>query len=96
MNTNKFELKVGSVEVAATENCGHTPEYWASRVTAQIVSISKTAAQPIRSQAEAFAGEVEHVICNFMKQAILSDRATLAGLLEKQGHGDMAEIIRRL
>jgi hypothetical protein len=31
-----------------------------------------------------------------MKQAILSDRATVAGLLEKQGHKEMANIIRRL
>ena len=31
-----------------------------------------------------------------MKQAILSDRATVAGLLEKQDHIEMADIIRRL
>jgi hypothetical protein len=31
-----------------------------------------------------------------MKQAIASDRATVAGLLEKQGHTDIANIIRRL
>jgi len=31
-----------------------------------------------------------------MRQAIASDRATLAGLLEKQGHKEMANIIRRI
>jgi hypothetical protein len=31
-----------------------------------------------------------------MKQAIASDRASVAGILEKQGHKDMANIIRRL
>ena len=31
-----------------------------------------------------------------MRQAIASDRSTVAGLLEKQGHKDMADIIRRL
>ena len=31
-----------------------------------------------------------------MRQAIASDRSTVAGLLEKQGHCKMAEIIRRL
>ena len=32
----------------------------------------------------------------YLKQAIASDRATVAGLLQKQGHKDMADIIRRL
>jgi len=36
------------------------------------------------------------VVLFYLKQAIASDRATVAGLLEQQGHKDMAEIIRRL
>ena len=36
------------------------------------------------------------VVLLYLRQAIASDRSTVAGLLEKQGHCKMAEIIRRL
>ena len=50
----------------------------------------------IKAQAEAFKQDISRVILLYLKQAIASDRATVAGLLEKQGHKNMAEIIRRI
>ena len=43
-----------------------------------------------------FKEAIQTVVLLYVKQAIASDRATVAGLLEKQGHKDMADIIRRL
>jgi len=36
------------------------------------------------------------LIAYYMREAIKSDRTTLINELNRQGHGDMAEIIRRL
>jgi hypothetical protein len=50
----------------------------------------------VKAQAEAFKDNIEQVILLYVRQAIASDRATVAGLLEKQGHKQMADIIRRI
>lgn len=90
-----FEIvtKNFDVEVATTNDGGLTPEYWADRATRHIVSVSDQAPQPIRDQAHAFRGLVENVVTHFMREAIKSDRTTLAALLRKQGHEEIAKII---
>ena len=87
---------VGNVKVETTNNKGLSPEYWTQRIVEKLVSISDGADPMIKAQAEAFKENIEQVILLYMKQAIASDRATVAGLLEKQGHKDTANIIRRL
>jgi hypothetical protein len=47
-------------------------------------------------QAEAFRNHIYTVILLGIKNAIASDRVTLTGLLNKQGHEDMAKIIKEL
>ena len=56
----------------------------------------KSQREYLLEQAQAFKDAIHTVILLYMKQAIASDRATVAGLLDKQGHKDMADIIRRL
>ena len=87
---------VGNVKVETTDNKGLSPEYWTQRIVEKLVSISNGADPMIKAQAEAFKQDISRVILLYIKQAIASDRATVAGLLEKQGHKDMAEIIRRI
>jgi hypothetical protein len=87
---------VGNVKVETTDNKGLSPEYWTQRIVEKLVSISDGADPMIKAQAEAFKQDISRVILLYIKQAIASDRATVAGLLEKQGHKDMAEIIRRI
>ena len=87
---------VGNVKVETTDNKGLSPEYWTQRIVEKLVSISDGADPMIKAQAEAFKQDIARVILLYIKQAIASDRATVAGLLEKQGHKDMAEIIRRI
>ena len=86
--------EVGSVSVVATENKGLSPEYWTERILERLISISDGADPMVKAQADAFRSSIAQVILIYMKQAIASDRSTVAGLLEKQGHKDMAEIIR--
>ena len=90
------DINVGSVVVETTENKGLSPEYWTERILERLVSISDGADPMVKAQAEAFRDSIKQVVLMYIKQAIASDRSTVAGLLDKQGHRDMADIIRRL
>ena len=90
------ETTMRQVTVQTTNNKGLSPEYWAERIMERLIAVSDNADPMVKAQAEAFKEHIHAVVLLYMKQAISSDRATVAGLLEKQGHKDMAEIIRRL
>jgi|TARA_R100000353_G_scaffold170206_1_gene133768 hypothetical protein len=87
---------IGDIAVKTTNNKGLSPEYWTERIIDRLISISDNADPMVKAQAEAFKDNMTQVVLLYMKQAIASDRATVAGLLQKQGHKDMADIIRRL
>jgi len=89
-------IQLGQVMVSTTENRGHTPEFWAEQITKKICSISDNAPDHIRQQARAFQNNVYTVVLNGVKSAIDSDRVTIRGLLDSQGHKDMADIIKQL
>ena len=82
--------------VSTTDNRGHDAEFWATETTKKIVGISSEADPHIRQQAEAFRNQVYTLILLGMKSAIASDRVTLQGMLGRQGHEEMAKIIREL
>jgi len=86
----------GSVNVQTTSERGHTPEELSANAVAKIISISGTADPVLKQQAEAFRDRMFHVIVYTLEQAIKSDRTTLYNEFKKQGHGDMAEILRKL
>ena len=87
---------IGDIEVKTTNNKGLSPEYWTERIIDKLISISDSADPMGKAQAQAFKDSMTQVVLLYLKQAIASDRATVAGLLQKQGHKDMADIIRRL
>ena len=92
----EVKAEVNSVGVETTQYRGFTPEEIAERAVNKVVSISEAADPMVKVQAEAFKSRVYHVILAACKDAINSDRTTLYNLLVKQGHEDMAEILRRL
>lgn len=89
-------LEIGSVVVATTQDQGHDPEFWAKAAADRIVSVGGNCHPLIAQQAEAFKESVQATTVFYMKEAIKSDRTTLIAELEKQGHSDMANIIRSL
>ena len=89
-------MSVGAVLVDTTVEKGHDPEYWAKHAANRIVSVGGECHPAIAQQAQAFKESVFHTVSFYIKEAIKSDRTTLIAELEKQGHGDMAEILRRL
>ena len=96
MFTVDIKPTIGDVTVQTTNNKGLSPEYWTERIIERLISISENATPEVKAQAEAFKDNMTQVVLLYLKQAIVSDRATVAGLLQKQGHKDMADIIRRL
>jgi hypothetical protein len=94
MSQGRVEL--GQIMVSTTENRGHDVEFWATETTKKILGISAEAEPHIRLQAEAFRNQVYTLILMGIKSAIASDRVTVRGLLESQGHEDMAKIIKEL
>jgi hypothetical protein len=90
------ESNIGDVVVKTTENRGLSPEELAERAVEQIVSVSSSVDPVVRQQAEAFKNRIYHVVLGIIKQAIKSDRTTLANEFIQQGHPELADILRRL
>jgi hypothetical protein len=89
-------IQLGQVEVHTTNNKGHDPEFWAQQTTNKILGISENAPEHIRLQAEAFKNHIYSIILSNINNAIASKKVTMVGLLTKQGHDDMAKIIKEL
>jgi|TARA_Y100000289_G_C3800163_1_gene88509 hypothetical protein len=89
-------FEMGSISVHSTENEGHSPEFWAAQATKKICDYSNEAPDHIKQQAHAFQKQVYTVILHSIKNAIKSKNTTYANMLIKQGHSDMADILKEL
>ena len=87
---------VGQVQVFTSNEGGHSPEQIADMAVNKIIAVSETAPPPIRDQALAYRNKIKDVILYYMRKMAQSERTTVWALLRKQGHEDMAEMIRRL
>ena len=72
---------MGDVNVQTTKNKGLSPEYWTERIMERLISISDNADPMVKAQAQAFKDNMAQVVLLYLKKAIMSDRATVAGLL---------------
>jgi hypothetical protein len=88
-------MELGNInfEVHTTSHRGHTPEEIAEFALAKIMYVSKDANPLIRDQAEAFKGYIRDVLVKYLKQAVKSDRTTLANKLREAGHSDLIKIL---
>lgn len=90
------EAAIGQIVVTTTVEKGHDPEFWAEATANRVVSVGGNCHPVIAQQAEAFKEAVRATALFYIKEAIKSDRTTLTAEFERQGHKDMADIIRRL
>jgi hypothetical protein len=88
-----MELGDINFEVHTTSGRGHTPEEVAEFALDKIMYVSKDANPLIREQAEAFKGYIRQVLIKYLKQAVQSDRTTLANRLREAGHSDLIKIL---
>ena len=91
-----IKSNLGAITVETEQNRGHPPEWWAERLTERICGISENAAPHVRQQADAFKLAIYETILYHIKQAINSERCTMANLLRSQGHEDLAKILKEL
>ena len=96
METDSFILSVGDLGVKTTHGRGHTAEEVAEMATNKLISISDTAPMEIKAQAHAFRARTKMVIAHYIQEGIKNHTCTICNELEKQGHKDLANIIRRL
>ena len=90
------ETEVGNLGVITKDHRGHSVEEVAEMAMDKIISISKTAPAPIREQAHVFKETCKKIVAYYMQEAVNNHMCTICNALEKQGHKDLANIIRRL
>ena len=88
--------EIGKVEVFTSTNGGHSSEQLAEMALNKIMQINESTPSPIKEQALAFRNDIKRILVYYMSKMAQSERTTIWALLRKQGHEDMAEIIRRL
>ena len=93
MIDNQGNILEGDVAVLTTQGRGFTPEEIADRALAKIMYVSKDANPLIRDQAEAFKESIRETLVFYLKQAVQSDRTTLANRLREAGHSDLIKIL---
>jgi hypothetical protein len=73
-----FEMKFGwdGVKVRTANNGGHSVEAIAEMCADKLMTVSETAPDVIRAQAEAFKAEMLNVVQQYIKMAVKEDRAS--------------------
>jgi hypothetical protein len=87
---------LGTVSVFTSTNGGHTPEQVAEMALNRIIQVNESAPSVIKEQALAYKGRLREILIYYMNSMAKSERTTIWSLMKKQGHDDIAEIIRRL
>lgn len=87
------EMAVGSVIVTTTVDGGHPPEYYAERLCDRLLFIAETAPPEIKLQAIAYREEMQRVLLDGIRRAILSNHTTVIHQLRKAGMDEAAELV---
>jgi|TARA_R110002020_G_scaffold46779_1_gene133013 hypothetical protein len=88
--------EVGAVSVFTSTDRGHSPEEMAEMALNKIMLVSKDAPPVIREQALVYKDKLKEILIFYLNKMAQSERTTIWALMKKQGHEDIAEIIRRL
>jgi hypothetical protein len=91
--TDKGVLLGGQVSVLTTNNRGFMPEEIAERALDKIIYVGGNSHPAIRDQAEVFRENIRKILVFYMKEAINSDRTTIAARLREAGHPELIKIL---
>ena len=92
----KTDVTIGSLGVTTTDHKGHSVDEIAEMAVNKIVSISNNADPMIKAQAHAFKDRTKMVVEYYIQEGVKNHICTVCNELEKQGHKDLANIIRRI
>jgi hypothetical protein len=95
MNMSEVAFLLGGegVKVLATQGRGFTPEEIADRAVNKIIHVGNQTHPAIRDQAEAFKETIRSVLVFYIKEAVRSDRLTVANKLRKVGHSELVKLL---
>jgi len=87
---------IGKVSIFTSTDGGHTPEQVADMALNKIIQVNESAPPVIKEQATVYKDRLREILIYYMNSMAKSERTTIWALMKKQGHDDIAEIIRRL
>jgi hypothetical protein len=93
MSSVESTVLEGGIVVQTTSGRGFTPEEIAERALNRIISVGSETHPAIRDQAVAFKEHIRQVLVKSMKDAIQSDRTTLANRLNQAGHPELVKLL---
>jgi predicted metal-dependent TIM-barrel fold hydrolase len=87
---------MGDVSVIATQGRGLSADELADMALAKIMSVSDTAPEPIKAQADVFKARIRAVMIHYIRQAKKSGLTDVYNVLRDHGQHDAADIVRKL
>ena len=85
---------LGGVTVQTTNNRGFTPEEIADRALDKIISVGGNSHPAIVDQAMAFRENIRHVLVFYLKEAVQSERTTIANRRRDAGYPDLVTLLK--
>ena len=92
--SNPGVLLTGNVLVQTTSGRGFTPEEIAERALDKIIYVGSNSHPAIKEQAEAFRENIRKVLVQYLKEAVQSDRTTIANRLREAGHPELINLLK--
>jgi hypothetical protein len=87
------QMGLGQLEVKTTNGRGFTPEELAEGALNRILYVGDNVHPVIKDQAVAFKEQIRYVLLHYMKEAVKSDRTTLANNLKAAGHPELIKLL---
>jgi hypothetical protein len=87
------QMNLGQLDVRVTNGRGFTPEELADVAVERILHVGENVHPLIRDQAIAFKENIRHILVHYMKEAIKSDRTTVANYLKASGHPELVKLL---
>ncbi len=94
MITVQSPVLLGGVTVQTTSGRGFTPEEIAERALDKIISVGDDSHPAVRDQALAFREKIRHVLVFYMKEAVQSEKTTIANRLREAGYPDLVNLLK--
>jgi TRAP-type uncharacterized transport system substrate-binding protein len=91
--TNVGTTNVGVFKVETADHRGWTPEELAERALDRIIYVGGNSHPAIREQAEAFRSNIRAVLVHYLKEAVQSERTTLAAKFQEAGHPELVKLL---
>lgn len=87
------QMGLGHLEVKTTSGRGFTPEELAEGALNRILYVGDNVHPVIKDQAVAFREQIRYVLVHYMKEAVKSDRTTLANSFKAAGHPELIKLL---